>query len=1829
MFTGAGLVREQTVSADDLIQDCYSDLSAPLPNSQIHAALGWAQAVPAGEPSAYTASVAWAEDWSAHPALAIATLSDSHQPGLLLGEPNTAIVDPKSTLLGIPDIDFAWVDYWRPVGALVMSTNYVESVTRFDFGAFSKVVKLYQDRDTSTPDDDLESTFAYSWDAAAWGAQLISSTTVDHSGAQLQNTLRLGFAAFDLPTQVSECGDGTGPCATTQYSWSGSGGVDGGLYARTGPEGESQTWTRGTWCGQPDTYIDPAGRTTSYTYDAVCRLTAKEAVGVEQSWTHDGLGRVDWTRTEVLSGGSVTSALEVEYDTYVDGNGHLYGGGWAKSTGESGEYFNDTWGRKVLEYACDENSSGTACLPNSVRQKEWIYSSDNGRLHAETQWFEPGVAGDSFLVIPGVGEPNGTAYWYDERGRVRFVRSPSHDSTVGSYVETEYRYHPNIMYVYDALGREVRGERDTLGGEVQVDGKFRGSWELDPLGREIERTAPSGLTSVANYDWLGRRDSAGLASPADCMSDTTRSKASCTRQTTWEHDLSGRVTKVTRPDGVVAESEYDTAGRLVRSYHDDGSSRTLLLEQSYTNPSSLSNGVLARSYPTMGVVEQVEHDGLHRPLLVTKVSGTESYSYLPVGFETATHTDVNGVVTGYGYDGFGRLIETCRGDCAATGSWALSSREYGARGELLSEEDADGVLTEWFYTKTGLLETLQVSDTLTASSFTLEDRIYDDVGRATEVFADGVERYVEYDSWDRPERVEYGAPGSTGFWAHEMGWTDADQLDWDAVTPVHGLGTATTTYTYDAWDQLQDLTYVDGSRESWERDVLGRVRLHEDEESAVSETRFDSRGRVSFESPAGGPGYTYSYTEGATYGGLTGLLRTDAVDAIGNSTTQYVDLNQREVVRILPDSTSVSTDWSGSQAILQEHADPFGNVMATRAWDYDSTTGFMNWDWGWVDGALPGSSPTLGSDYFKDYTWTDAGRLVTYGGPEEDTTYTYDAGFLASETWGSGGYTQSKTFQRITSGGEYPWVQGETWSGASGLNRVTTYGRDSVGNILQAMVVDGTSTLYTVAQGHDAYGNPNTTERIDGTVSVEHEWDYDGRGRPSQRETTVNPGSTQITSWEWYDNSDLKAVVTPSGALLNYDRGLFGDDFLLVRAKVDGQVVGEVTARDPNKRPTDILAPGSHSTSISYDSMGRITQKMSTGSWGTSSWEGIFDGRGRLKQETIADSSTGAFYLNDYDYEEPGFLVEELRGGPSGTGELLEYVLDSAGRRTETWTNGVQTQTMAWNGAVLSSVDGAAISYDDWDGVTTDQHGNSYERAADGRVNYVLDSAGNTVNEFKRGPAGLVWENDEGGAAARRNTWGLGLGEYPIETVNASSDVLTYVVAEGLLLGQFDGTSVVNTLSGPNRTLLRSDNQILNVNSAFGEGAVPSGATDDRFAYAGMETLPNTPGVQLAQQRLYDAETGRFLSPDPIGLAGGPFRSRYGLGNPTGFSDPSGYQADGNESIYDASPILITGGGRPPPQSPAPEPPSEPHDESESSSGTSSPIDLGDSHIGGPKRGLHYDGEIGVFLGPRNSTEVAFERRFGPGDRGQNDFFLDGVSALNGDEDSTATGGSSTASNGPTITNPDPLGFDQVMLDGIDIARSTSHVQNLERLAEAHGPIVIAGYAGTWTSMVTGDIQLQKRDLGINGTAIDVALDYAYELSHRSQLDELRRIDQAAEERTITREEYIDAMAHLEVDAWESRAITAMELGVTGVDVADGGAQLGFFIHSVQKKQKLDRRVERSGSIVRQKSLERRIGRIEEREMDRIRSSYTYSSFYGTAVPMAQDYGEQYDSMAH
>jgi RHS repeat-associated protein len=77
------------------------------------------------------------------------------------------------------------------------------------------------------------------------------------------------------------------------------------------------------------------------------------------------------------------------------------------------------------------------------------------------------------------------------------------------------------------------------------------------------------------------------------------------------------------------------------------------------------------------------------------------------------------------------------------------------------------------------------------------------------------------------------------------------------------------------------------------------------------------------------------------------------------------------------------------------------------------------------------------------------------------------------------------------------------------------------------------------------------------------------------------------------------------------------------------------------------------------------------------------------------------------------------------------------------------------------------------------------------------------------------------------------------------------------------------------------------MNDSFNSLTASTGPVVNPFRYTARESDTET-GLYYYRARYYDAETGRFLSEDPIGFGGGKNFYRYGLRDPVNLSDPSG-----------------------------------------------------------------------------------------------------------------------------------------------------------------------------------------------------------------------------------------------------------------------------------------------------------------------------------------------------
>jgi RHS repeat-associated protein len=132
----------------------------------------------------------------------------------------------------------------------------------------------------------------------------------------------------------------------------------------------------------------------------------------------------------------------------------------------------------------------------------------------------------------------------------------------------------------------------------------------------------------------------------------------------------------------------------------------------------------------------------------------------------------------------------------------------------------------------------------------------------------------------------------------------------------------------------------------------------------------------------------------------------------------------------------------------------------------------------------------------------------------------------------------------------------------------------------------------------------------------------------------------------------------------------------------------------------------------------------------------------------------------------------------------------------------------------------------------------------------------------------LVEQNASGETTARVAT--SGVDEYLTRTEGGQTQVyLTDALGSVVGLANADGTIATRYTYDP-----------------YGQSAQSGAATSNSYTFTGRED--DGTGLMYYRARYYHPETGRFISQDPIGAAGGPNLYQYALSSPTTYTDPSG-----------------------------------------------------------------------------------------------------------------------------------------------------------------------------------------------------------------------------------------------------------------------------------------------------------------------------------------------------
>jgi len=405
--------------------------------------------------------------------------------------------------------------------------------------------------------------------------------------------------------------------------------------------------------------------------------------------------------------------------------------------------------------------------------------------------------------------------------------------------------------------------------------------------------------------------------------------------------------------------------------------------------------------------------------------------------------------------------------------------------------------------------------------------------------------------------------------------------------------------------------------------------------------------------------------------------------------------------------------------------------------------------------------------------------------------------------------------------------------------------------------------------------------------SGEYTFGYDGRGRLTSR-TSVIEATTYNLARTYTPGGRVSAITYPTGRTINYSRSTCAckvDSITTTFSGTATTLMEDLTYR-PFGGASGMDNGAGGTVGSTYNTSGKLTV---SNPGATHERTYTYDNNGNLL--TITSAST-PYYDRTYVYDALNRLTSATAEDAWG---IIDYTYDDAGNRlTEVTDDDSDTYAYTTGTNLLATITGTATT------------------------SYTYDANGNITG---MGTKTLTYNDDnrlvsvaEAGTTLGEYTYN-GLGQRIIKEAGGTTTVFLYdfdgnIIGESNASGTFSkeylyngssrlamvdvGTSAVyyygNDQLGTPEILADSTNTVVweAIYKPFGEAEVNTHSTVvNNFRFPGQYYDSET-GLHYNYNRYYNPSTGRYLTPDPIGQAGGINIYNYVNGNPINSSDENG-----------------------------------------------------------------------------------------------------------------------------------------------------------------------------------------------------------------------------------------------------------------------------------------------------------------------------------------------------
>jgi len=735
------------------------------------------------------------------------------------------------------------------------------------------------------------------------------------------------------------------------------------------------------------------------------------------------------------------------------------------------------------------------------------------------------------------------------------------------------------------------------------------------------------------------------------------------------------------------------------------------------------------------------------------------------------------------------------------------------------------------------------------------------------------------------------------------------------------------TYTYDAGGRLATATNPAGGVEQYGYDASNRMTTVTDRNGNTMVTNvYDTNGRVQKQTLADGAIWQFAYQLDAN-GNVTQMDLTDPRGYIRRSIFNASGFVTQRIDALGQPEQQTTTFTRNTTNLVTQIVDPLNR-----------TTNFIYDTYGMLASKtrLYGTANAVTETFTYDPIFH---QLIIYYDPLNNSTIlAYDShGNLTGVTDSLSNkstigrnaqglpisFTDALNHQTLIS-----YQQNDMSSVQDALGNTTNYFTDNAGRVISVSDPLGYATQYS----YDSLGrllttiNPEsgvtsmTYDKNGNTLTVRdprnlasHVYTYDGRNRVK---TYTDPlGKVATNNYDGMSN--VISTIDRKNQTTTYTYDALNR--LKTITYADASTVTIIW--DAGNRPTQFVDSLNGSITYSYDNLDRLTQE--TSPQGQLKYQ--YDNAGRRTQLTILGQSTPVTYQYDnanrltqiaqgstivsFGYDNanrrtsitlPNGIVKSLTydnvnellsitfdKGTTHIGDLA-YTYDSAGRRIS--QSGTLAKLLIPSGISSASYD-VANRLTSWNGtgLTYDTNGNltnfgTKTYSWDARNQLVATSDGSSTYSYD------VFGRRKARTVSGVTTNYLHDGKNPL-TINGN------ILLSGAHLDEFyvrvvSGTitSLLSDSLGSTVALTDSSGTITASYSYSIYGDVSKTGTDDiSFQYTGREN-DGLSKLYYYRSRYYSTSSDRFISSDPIGLAGGVNTYAYVRGNPIKKIDPLGLE---------------------------------------------------------------------------------------------------------------------------------------------------------------------------------------------------------------------------------------------------------------------------------------------------------------------------------------------------